>query len=312
MGVPLQGIGMSDDIAFDRNFTTPPGRVEEVAPGVRRIVAPNPSPFTFTGTCTYIVGRGKVAIIDPGPDNPAHVAAVLEAVKGESVTHVVVTHTHRDHSPAAPAIVAATGARTVGEGPHRPSRPLFIGEANPMDASADADFQPDIVLGDKDVLEGSGWTLEAVTTPGHAANHLAFAYQEGDLLFSGDHVMGWATSIVAPPDGAMGDYIQSLEKLTARPETLFLPGHGPVIRDADRFVKDYLAHRHAREAAIMRGLERSNTIPDLVRGIYIGLDPRLFGAASLTVLAHLEHLVGQGLVRTEGQPAMDGAFRIAI
>lgn len=302
---------MSKDIAFDRAFDTPPGRVEEVAVGVRRIIAPNPSPFTFTGTCTYILGTGQVAIIDPGPDLPEHVAAVLEAVKGESVTHVVVTHTHRDHSPASRAIVAATGAATFGEGPHRPARPLFIGEVNPLDASADTDFIPDIRLGDGDVIAGDGWTLEAVATPGHAANHLAFAYREGDLLFSGDHVMGWATSIVAPPDGSMGDYIQSLEKLARRTERVYLPGHGPAIADAGAFVQDYLAHRHAREAAILRGLERCGTIPELVRGIYIGLDPRLFGAAALTVLAHLEHLVARGVVLTDGPPAMDGTYRIA-
>lgn len=301
---------MSKDIAFDRAFDTPPGRVEEVAHGVRRIIAPNPSAFTFTGTCTYIVGTGQVAIIDPGPDLPAHVAAVLDAVKGESVTHVVITHTHRDHSPASRAILAATGALSVAEGPHRPARPLFIGEVNPLDASADTDFNPQIRLGDGDVLTGQGWTLEAITTPGHAANHLAFAYREGNLVFSGDHVMGWATSIVAPPDGSMGDYIHSLEKLARRAERLYLPGHGPAITNADTFVQDYLAHRHAREAAILRGLDRCGTIPDLVRGIYIGLDPRLFAAAALTVLAHLEHLVARGLVLTEGPPAIDGVYRL--
>lgn len=302
---------MSDDIAFNRRFDVPPGQVEQVAPNVRRIVAPNPSPFTFTGTCTYIVGRGNVAILDPGPDDAAHIAAVLEAVRGENVSHIVITHTHRDHSPAAPAVQAATGARTVGEGPHRPARPLFIGEINPMDASADTDFLPDIVLADGDVLTGSGWTLEAITTPGHCANHLAFALHEDELLFSGDHVMGWATSIVAPPDGSMGDYVHSLEKLAQRSETLYLPGHGPAVNEAPAFVRDYLNHRHAREAAILRGLERTSTIPELVRGIYIGLDPRLFGAAALTVLAHLEHLVEKRQVETEGAPSITGDYRIA-
>ncbi|MEP9378886.1 MBL fold metallo-hydrolase [Aquabacter sp. CN5-332] len=302
---------MSDDIPFNRNFDVPAGRVEQVTPSVRRILAPNPSPFTFTGTCTYIVGRGKVAIIDPGPDDPSHVAAVLDAVRGESVTHVVLTHTHRDHSPAVVPVVAATGAVKVAEGPHRPARPLHIGEVNPLDASADTDFVPDIALKDEEAVTGDGWTLRAVTTPGHTANHLAFALEEENLLFSGDHVMGWATSIVAPPDGSMGDYVASLEKLAQRTEPLYLPGHGPPVTDAPAFVRDYLAHRHAREAAIMRGLERASSIPDLVRGIYLGLDPRLVGAASLTVLAHLEHLVGRGLVATEGEPAIDGAFRLA-
>lgn len=299
---------MSDDIPFDRKFPVPSGRLDEVTPLVRRIVAPNPSPFTFTGTCSYIVGRGQVAILDPGPDDPAHVAALLDAVRGETVTHIVVTHTHRDHSPAAAALKAATGAVTVGEGPHRPARPLHIGEINALDASGDMDFLPDIALAEGEALTGPGWTLEAIATPGHTANHLAFALPENDLLFSGDHVMAWATTIVAPPDGAMGDYVRSLEKLAARSEPLYLPGHGGPVRDAPAFVRDYLDHRRAREAAILRGLERNTTIPDLVRGIYIGLDPRLVGAASLTVLAHLEDMVGKGLVTTEGPPAIDGAF----
>lgn len=302
---------MSDDISFNRTFDVTPGSVQEVAPGVRRILAPNPSPFTFTGTCSYVIGEGRVAILDPGPDDPAHVAALLDAVRGESVTHVIVTHTHRDHSPAAAAIVAATGAMTVGEGPHRPARPLHIGEINPLDASADTAFRPDRAVRDGDVVEGEGWRLEAIATPGHAANHMAFALQGEDLLFSGDHVMGWATSIVAPPDGSMGDYVASLEKLTGRTERLYLPGHGPVVKDAPAFVQDYLAHRRAREAAILRGLERAETIGELVRGIYIGLDPRLVGAASLTVLANLEYLVARGAVTTQGEPSLDGRYRLA-
>ncbi|WP_029006033.1 MBL fold metallo-hydrolase [Azorhizobium doebereinerae] len=301
---------MSDDIPFDRKFPVPSGRLDQVTPLVRRIVAPNASPFTFTGTCTYIVGRGQVAIIDPGPDDPAHVAAVLDAVRGESVSHIVVTHTHRDHSPASVAVKAATGALTVGEGPHRPARPLHIGEINALDASGDMDFVPDIVLAEGDAITGPGWTLSAIATPGHTANHFAFALPEDDLLFSGDHVMAWATTIVAPPDGAMGDYVRSLKKLAARSEPIYLPGHGGPVRDAPSFVRDYLDHRTAREAAILRGLERNTTIPDLVRGIYIGLDPRLVGAASLTVLAHLEDMVEKRLVVTEGPPAIDGVYTL--
>ncbi|GGF82788.1 MBL fold metallo-hydrolase [Azorhizobium oxalatiphilum] len=301
---------MSDDISFDRKFTVPSGRLDDVAPQVRRIVAPNASPFTFTGTCSYIVGRGQVAIIDPGPDDPAHVAALLDAVRGETVTHIVITHTHRDHSPAAVAIKAATGAITVGEGPHRPSRPLHIGEINTLDASGDMDFVPEIVLADGEAVTGPGWTLEAVATPGHTANHFAFALPEDDLLFSGDHVMAWATTIVAPPDGAMGDYVRSLKKLAARSEPLYLPGHGGPVQDAPALVRGYLDHRRARETAILRGLERNTTVADLVRGIYIGLDPRLVGAASLTVLAHLEDMVEKKLVRTEGPPSIDGVFTL--
>lgn len=304
---------MSEDIAFNRAFDAPAGRVDEVSPLVRRIVAPNPSPFTFTGTCSYIIGRGQVAILDPGPDDPAHVAALLDAVRHETVTHVFVTHTHRDHSPAVPAVVAATGAMTLGEGPHRAARPLAIGEVNPLDASADTDFSPDIRLGEGDTIAGPGWTLTAIETPGHCANHLAFALKEDDLLFSGDHVMAWATSIVAPPDGSMGDYMRSLEKLGKREERIYLPGHGGPVTDAPDFVRAYLTHRMSREAAILRALDREvETIPDLVRGIYIGLDPRLVGAASLTVLAHLEHLVSSGRVVTDSPvAAITGRFRRA-
>ncbi len=302
---------MSADISFDRDFDSPAGLAVPVTPLVRRIVAPNPSAFTFTGTCTYIIGHGEVAILDPGPDDPVHVAAVLKAIEGESVSHVVVTHTHRDHSPAARAIKAATGAAIVGCGPHRAARPLHIGEINPLDASADTDYLADHTLEDGEAVSGRGWSLTALATPGHTANHLAFALREDALLFSGDHVMAWATSIVAPPDGAMGDYIHSLERLGLREERVYLPGHGGPVRDAPAFVRDYLNHRIARETAILRGLDRAaETIPDLVRGIYIGLDPRLVGAASLTVLAHLEHLVETGRVFTEGPPAINGRFRL--
>lgn len=303
---------MSEDIPFDRRFDQQPGQVEQVTPRVRRILAPNPSPYTFTGTCSYVVGTGKVAIIDPGPDDAEHIAALLDAVRGEDVTHILVTHTHKDHSPAAAALKAVTGALTVAEGPHRPARPLHIGEVNPLDASADLAFEPDLVVADDDAVTGPGWTLSAVTTPGHAANHCAFSLEEDGVLFSGDHVMGWATSIVAPPDGAMGDYIRSLEKVGARPERVYLPGHGGAIQDAPAFVGRYLEHRFARETAILRALERdSETIPDLVRGIYIGLDPKLVGAASLTVLAHLEHLVAEGRVVTEGPASITGRYRLA-
>ena len=205
---------MSEDIPFDRSFDLVPGVAKEVAPGIRALCAGNASPFTFKGTVTYIVGRGDVAIIDPGPDDGKHIAALLDAIRGETVTHIFVTHTHRDHSPAVPHIVKATGAKTYGEGPHRASRPLNIGELNPLDASADTDFRPDVTLTDGAIVSGKGFTLEAITTPGHTANHMAYALKELNVLFSGDHVMGWSTSIVAPPDGAMSDYMNSLHKLT--------------------------------------------------------------------------------------------------
>jgi glyoxylase-like metal-dependent hydrolase (beta-lactamase superfamily II) len=302
---------MSDDITYNKAFDLVPGKVTEVAPGVRAMVANNPGPFTFRGTVSYIVGRDKVAIIDPGPDDESHIAALLDAVRDETVTDIFVTHTHRDHSPAVSKIKTVTGATVYAEGPHRSARPLHVGEAGRLDASADLEFSPDVTLDDGGVVSGDGWTIEAITTPGHTANHMAYALKEADLIFSGDHVMAWSTSIVAPPDGAMSDYMTSLEKLARRAESVYLPGHGGVVRDAPRFVRSYIRHRQGREASILHRLEKGAAdIPTLVRAIYIGLDPRLVGAASLSVLAHLEDLVARGLVRTEGAPSIGGTYRL--
>jgi glyoxylase-like metal-dependent hydrolase (beta-lactamase superfamily II) len=302
---------MSNDIPFDRTFDLPPGKVEEVVPGVRRLLANNPSPFTFKGTVSYIVGRGQVAIVDPGPLDEAHIAALLDAVRGETVTHIFVTHTHRDHSPATPRIKAATGATVLAEGPHRAARPLNVGEAPRAEASNDTDFRPDQALADGEVVGGAGWTIEAVATPGHTANHMAFAFKEADLLFSGDHVMAWSTPVVAPPDGAMSDYMDSLDKLARRTEPIYLPGHGGAVRDAPRFVQHYIRHRRGREAAILHRLGKGEAdIPTLVRAIYIGLDPRLVAAAGRSVLAHLEDLTAGGRVATEGPPSIDGIYRL--
>jgi glyoxylase-like metal-dependent hydrolase (beta-lactamase superfamily II) len=303
---------MSDDITFDKTFDLEPGRAEEIVPGVRRIVADNPGPFTFKGTLSYILGRGKVAIIDPGPDDPSHVQALLDAVRGETVTHIFVTHTHRDHSPATPAVKAATGATVYAEGPHRPSRPLNAGEAPRMEASNDLGFRPDHALADGDVVSGDGWALEAVTTPGHTANHMAFAVKDSSVMFSGDHVMGWSTTIVAPPDGAMTDYMSSLAKLSRRKETVYLPGHGGPIPEAPRFVAGLTLHRKAREASILHRLAKGATdIATIVRAIYIGLDPRLTNAAGFSVLAHMEDLVARGTVATDGPPSINGVYRLA-
>src|SRR4029077_16742334 len=241
---------MSGDIPFDRSFDLPPETVEEVAPGVRRMLCNNPGPFTFKGTVSYIVGRGRVAIIDPGPLDETHIAALLEAVRGETVTHIFVTHTHRDHSPAVPRVKAATGALVLAEGAHRPARALHMGEAPRRHASNDVDFRPDRTLADGEVVTAPGWTIEAVTPPGHTANHMAFALQEADLLFSGDHVMAWSTPVVAPPDGAMSDYMASLRNPARRPEPIYLPGHGGLVRQAPQFVQHYIHHRQGREAAI--------------------------------------------------------------
>lgn len=303
---------MTDDIVFDKALDLAPDHVDEPIPGVRRVMADNPGPFTFKGTMSYIIGRGKVAILDPGPDAEAHVQALLDAVRGETVTHILVTHTHHDHSPAVPKIKAATGATVYAEGPHRPSRAMHLGEAPRLDASADFDFRPDMLLADGDVIAGDGWTIEAVTTPGHTKNHMAFALREADAMFIGDHVMAWSTTIVAPPDGSMRDYMASLDKLTHRRERLYLPGHGPIIRDAPDFVQQYIAHRLGRENSILARLAKGAAdIPTLVRAIYIGIDPRLVRAAGLSVFAHLEDLVARGAVACEGEPELTSIYRLA-
>ncbi len=301
-----------DDIPFNRRLDLAPDTVDEPAPGIRRLMANNPGPFTFKGTLSYIIGRGKVAIVDPGPEDAAHTQALLDALRGETVTHIFVTHTHRDHSPGVRALQAHTGATVYAEGRHRAARPLHIGEHNPLDASGDRDFMPDVQLMDGEVVQGDGWTIEAVATPGHTANHMAFAWRERNVLFAGDHVMGWSTSIVAPPDGAMSEYMASLEKLTRRQENLYFPGHGPAIPEARRWVSYFILHRKAREASILNRLGKgASDIPSIVRAIYIGIDPRLTGAAGLSVLAHMEDLVARGLVETDGAPAIDGVYRLA-
>jgi glyoxylase-like metal-dependent hydrolase (beta-lactamase superfamily II) len=274
-------------------------------------VAPNGGPFTFTGTCSYIVGDGDVAIIDPGPDDEGHLARLLEAVKGERVIGVAVTHTHRDHSTGARRLAAKTGARTYGEGPHRPAHPAGNeGVATILDASADRDFVPDVRLTDGAALSGRDWTLTAITTPGHSANHLAFSLAEDAVLLSGDHVMAWSTSIVAPPDGDMGDYLASLAKLQGRAEGRFFPGHGGPVEAPQAFLRALLKHRHMREEMILQAIAAgSDAVPAIVSQVYRGLAPALMPAAALNTLAHLQHLVARGAIETGGEPTLEGRYR---
>ena len=296
---------------FDRQFDPRHGEAVEVAPGVRRVTAANPGPFTWKGTNSYIVGETELAVIDPGPDDPTHVEALVRAIGGRAVTAILVTHTHRDHSPAAARLKALTGAPTYGEGPHRPARPLAAGEAHPMDASGDKDFLPDVSLGAGGIVTGAGWALEAVLTPGHTANHLAFALSGTSHLFSGDHVMAWSTSIVAPPDGAMADYMASLDRLSARAETVYLPGHGGAVVEAHDFVDALRRHRRGRERAILDRLAAGDeTVPDMVAVIYADVDRALHGAAALSVLAQIEDLVGRGVVASDGVPSVQARYRL--
>lgn len=303
----------SDDIPFDRQFEDRPGHLGVLSPLCRRMLCPNPGPFTFTGTCTYVVGHGRVAVIDPGPDDPAHVAALLAALDGETVSHIVVTHTHRDHSPAAAALKAATGAPIVGCDPHRPSRMLALGEINPLDASADKDFRPDSQMLEGDAISGPGWSLKAIPTPGHTANHLAFEMREENTLFSADHVMAWSTTIVAPPDGSMADYMASLEKLRGAGHAVYWPGHGGPVREPERFLRALIHHRRQREASILTRLRAGDTqIRQIVMAIYEGIDSRLHGAAALSVYAQLEDLVArQSVTAEDGLVTLDGTYRLA-
>ncbi|MDP4025577.1 MBL fold metallo-hydrolase [Methylobacterium sp. NEAU 140] len=286
-----------------------PGRIEAVAPLIRRRVAGNGGSFTASGTCTYVVGRGRVAVIDPGPEDPDHVAGLLADLAGETVEAIVVTHTHRDHSPGARLLKARTGAPIVGCGPHRAARALGAGEVPALDASADRAHAPDRILAEGETVAGPGWNLVAVETPGHTMNHLAFSLPEADALFSGDHVMAWSTTIVAPPDGQMRAYMESLDKLRGRSEATYWPGHGGPVRDPARFVRGLMGHRRQREVAIRARLAAGDgRIPEIVAAIYQGLAPRLRGAAALSVFAHLEDLVGRGLAVSDGPPRLDGLY----
>ena len=294
---------------FDTQFDPAYGTAVELAPGVLRLTVNNPGPFTFYGTNSYIVGRDTLAVIDPGPDDDAHYSALLQAIAGRPVSHIFVSHTHRDHSPLASRLARETGAITAAEGSHRPARPLRIGEINPLDASADTDFAPDLTLQDNSVTDGDGWAIRTVLTPGHTANHAVFALEGTGILFSADHVMAWATSIVAPPDGAMADYMASLDRLLERNDRILLPGHGGPVRKPRAFMRGLKTHRKMRERAIIERLGQGDrTIADLVKAIYRDTDPRLHGAAGLSVLAHLEDLVTRGMAATEGDLSIDGVF----
>jgi len=264
---------------------------------VRRILAPNPSPFTFTGTQTYVIGDGEVAVIDPGPEDERHVSALLSAVEGDRVAAILCTHTHRDHSPASRALAAATGAPIVG------CAPLALEDDGPRaDTAFDFDYVPDRVLGDGEALAGDGWSLEAVATPGHTSNHLCFALVGTGILFTGDHVMGWSTTVVSPPDGDMTDYMASLERLRSRADTRYLSAHGPPVDDPKGLLDRLVAHRRMRERQILDRLEaREGRIPAMVAGMYADVDLRLHPAAGRSVLAHLIDLEGRGIVRSEGE-----------
>ena len=299
-------------LSLDTDFHPEHGRPMDVAPGVRRITAPNAGPMTFQGTNTYLVGSDALVVIDPGPADERHLSALLRAIGERPVEAILVTHTHVDHSALARRLADETRAPLVAEGPHRLSRPLFDGEVNPLDAAGDWSFRPDVALADGATLETQAGRITGVATPGHAANHMAFALEGTGLLFSGDHVMAWSTSVVAPPDGRMSDFMRSLDRLLERDDRLYLPGHGGPVERPQAFVRALRTHRRMREAAILERVRSGDrTIPRIVQQIYRGTDPKLHGAAALSVLAHLEDLAEKGVVVAEPAVSLTAEYRSA-
>lgn len=298
-------------IPFVRTLDFAYGRCDRVSPLIRRVVANNPGPFTFTGTGTYLIGRdgpgADVAVIDPGPPDDDHLNALLRAVEGQTVTHVLVTHTHRDHAPLARPFAQATGAVVLAARP--PVRQIHASKG--LDEEDDDDFVPDRILHDGERIEGDGWTLETLATPGHASNHLAFALIEENALFCGDHVMGWSTTVVAPPDGDMVDYMASLDAVLARGFDTLWPTHGAPITDPRPFLEAYRDHRLERERQVLARLAAGDRqIAEMVPVLYAAVDRRLWPAASLSVQAHLLSLVRRGIVAAQPEPSLQAVYRI--
>lgn len=295
-------------IPFVKNIDFKPGVPDEVVPGVRRVIADNPGPFTYTGTGTYLIGSDEVAVIDPGPDNAAHLDA-LEAAANGRVTHILITHTHSDHCGGAREFAERTGAPVYGFGTH-PVRDKQI-DAPALDEGADYSFKPDEIIGDGAVIETAEWRIEAVHTPGHLSNHLCFALPAQKALFTGDHMMGWATTVVAPPDGDMNAYLRSLDILLARGDEIYLPTHGAPIKKPHRFVRAVKAHRLMRDAQILDQLSKGKRrIRDMVGAMYADVDPRLHKAAALNVYAHLIRLVETGRAQCDGPPELRSEYRL--
>jgi glyoxylase-like metal-dependent hydrolase (beta-lactamase superfamily II) len=281
-------------IPFDRSFDAPYGECLSVAPRIHRLLAPNPGPFTFKGTGVYIIGARDVAVIDPGPEIPGHIEALKRALDGRRVTHILVTHTHNDHSPAAAALRAWSGANTYAFGPHGSGQD---DDGARVEEGGDRDFVPEVRVSDGDILDGDGFTIECVFTPGHTSNHMCYALREEKTLFTGDHVMGWSTTVVVPPDGDMAAYRANLAKLFARDDHVLWPTHGGPVRDPKPFLRALIAHRAEREAQILACLrEDVSTIPEIVARLYADVDRRLHPAAARSVLAHLLQLKNEGRV----------------
>lgn len=294
-------------IPFVREMTFEYGVLAEVAPGLRRMVVENPGGFTFHGTNTYVIGSGDVAVVDPGPLNDAHFEALTRALEGESVSHILLTHTHMDHSPAAEPLKEKTGARTWAFGPHGSGK---LDTGIQVEAGGDMDFVPDVAIAHGEVIQGGDWEVECVFTPGHTSNHMCFALPGKAGLITGDHVMGWSTSVISPPDGDMKAYMESLDLLVERGDKVLWPAHGNAIRDPAPFLKEFIAHRHAREAQIADCIRDDlNDIRTMVKRMYADVDERLHRPAAMSVLAHLQHMVATGRATCDGEPGIDSIYR---
>jgi len=297
-------------IPFIKEFEFEYGMRAQLSPLVQRVIANNPGPFTYTGTGVYIIGDKDVAVIDPGPALAKHRAALDKALEGRRVTHVLMTHHHIDHSPLAIPLARDHGCKVYGYGLQ--IRPPEGGEVR-LEAGDDLSFKPDVEIRCGDVVKGDGWTIEAIHTPGHTSNHMCFALKEENTLFSGDHIMGWSTSVVSPPDGHMGDYLKSLDRIKARNFDRIWPTHGPCIDDVDKFVGAYIDHRLAREAQIMGALKNGLTnIMDIVAKLYIDVDKRLHPAAAHSVLSHLIHMRETGRVTANAPDGLKTQYHPAI
>lgn len=296
--------------SFRTKFEPEYGKAVTIGENIQRITAPNKSAFTFHGTNTYLIGDKKVALIDPGPIGyPEHLEVILKTLEGRELTHILITHTHVDHSPLSRELAKKTGAKIYGEGPHRAARELHLGEVNFLDASGDKDFIPDVFIKHGDIIETDEYSFEAVFTPGHTSNHMAFALLGSDYLFSGDHVMAWSTSIVAPPDGSMADYMRSLDVLYEREESIYFPGHGGRLEKAREFTRALRAHRRMRETAILHRIRKGDkTIPEIVAVIYKETDKRLHGAAALSVFAHIEVLLDKKQISCDGSAGLESNY----
>ena len=299
---------MSGNIPFTFKYDFEYGKLESLTPFIRRVTAKNPSGFTFNGTGTYVVGKGNVAVIDPGPLVPEHVEALKETLKGERVTHILITHTHMDHSPAAKPLKAFWNVKTYAYGPHGAGK---LEQGVPVEEGGDMEFEPDVRIKHGDIIEGDGWTIECIYTPGHTSNHICFALKEENAIFTGDHVMGWSTSVIAPPDGDMTQYMESLHLLMRRDEETYWPTHGTCIRDVKNYVQAFIDHRLNREHQIIDCLGQGYfIIEDMVPVMYTDTNPALYGAAARSVLAAMIRLIDTGRVVCHGDPSLGSEYKL--